>query len=36
MKRILATGAIVALALFGVAGTTNAAPAAIIDSGDLL
>ncbi|KQZ85191.1 hypothetical protein ASD56_02155 [Microbacterium sp. Root166] len=27
MKRILATGAIVALAVFGVAGTANAAPA---------
>ena len=26
MKRILATGAIVALAVFGVAGTANAAP----------
>jgi hypothetical protein len=27
MKRILATGAIVALAVFGFAGTANAAPA---------
>lgn len=27
MKRILATGAIVAFAVFGVAGTANAAPA---------
>ncbi|WP_109209852.1 MULTISPECIES: hypothetical protein [Microbacterium] len=27
MKRILATGALVALAVFGVAGTANAAPA---------
>ena len=27
MKRILATGAIVALAVFGVAGTAHAAPA---------
>lgn len=27
MKRILATGAIVALAVFGVAGTASAAPA---------